>query len=62
MSFNGIETYEELEARDAVERKQLDFPLEEATRADSGELLLALPASLAAALLRNPTLTSYTYL
>lgn len=43
MSFNGIETYEELEARDEVERKQVEFPLEEATRADSGELLLASP-------------------
>ncbi|GAA5960197.1 hypothetical protein JCM3765_002504 [Sporobolomyces pararoseus] len=35
MSFNGIETYAEWEARDALERKEMEFPLEEPIKVDS---------------------------
>ncbi|GAA5976939.1 hypothetical protein JCM5350_007502 [Sporobolomyces pararoseus] len=35
MSFNGIETAEEWEARDALERKEMEFPLEETIKIDS---------------------------
>jgi hypothetical protein len=38
MSFNGIETHEEWEARDAIERKEIEFPLEESLKLNSGEL------------------------
>ncbi|GAA6012865.1 hypothetical protein JCM11491_006205 [Sporobolomyces phaffii] len=35
MSFNGLETQEEWEARDAIERLQVEFPLEESLQIDS---------------------------